>query len=208
MDAMDRLLQILEARERRRVRVQAARLTSIDHFTDTEGYLWVKRDVVAASLFDPNTRTFPNAWDVNQLKTKQQAVTYDEDAVGLAEDATFIAPGRIEVLQIFAEGAMSAVVANRNISVLIAHVAAQIGVLPWNLMETSAILLTADQNGSIFFPGRSDTTWTNDNTVIAAVADENIVPLFLEDGDFIICQSDNDQIGDVLGVTVWYRTAE
>ena len=176
--------------------------------TDFKGDVRVKPYYTPTLLFNPVTRTAPQIIDGDEVKTKSQAVTYNDEAIGLAENAVFLAPGRIEVVQIFAEAAMSAVVANRNISVLITHVAAQIGVVPWNLMETSAILLTADQNGSIFFPGRSDTTWTNDNTVIAAVANENIVPLFLEEDDSIITQSDNDQIGDTHGVTVWYMTAE
>ena len=208
MVGLTEILEILKAREQRRVEIQATDLSDFDYFTHTDGRLWMKRDLQPTLIANPSTRTVPQYMDGDEFKTKQQAVVFDDDAVGFAEDAIFAAPGRIEVLQIFAEATMSAVAANRNITVQVSHIATQIPVIPWDLMVTSAILLTADQDGSITFPGRSDTIWTNDNTVIAAVADENIIPLFLEEEDLIICQSDNDQLGDILGVSVWYRTAE
>lgn len=176
------------------------------HFADNDNrvkMITTLNGVVLVTLDADGKVVNVDPFDVDSgLKVSEKIFKTPQETAG-AGTATITLTERLEIVGLHADATMSAVVANRNINVVVTIPVIVSGVV-LALVNSSSILLTASQNGGFFFPS-NHSHWTNDNTVVARVADENPFPMTFESGSAFQIVSDNDQVGDLMGIELWYK---
>jgi len=145
-----------------------------------------------------------SAFDTNgQLKVTAADIFKTVPVTAPAATATITLTERLTIVGLHADAGMSAVVANRNLNITIG-IPVMASSIILTLVTSSTILLTASQNGAFFFASHPY-HFTNANAVNAIVADENPLPMTFEAGSTFAIESDNDQVGDLMGIELWYK---
>jgi len=145
-----------------------------------------------------------SAFDTNgQLKVTAADIFKTDPVTAGAATAAITLTERLSIVGLHADATMSAVAANRNLNVTIGMPVIVSGAL-LTLVSSSTILLTADQNGAFFFASHPY-HFTNVHGTNAIVADENPLPMTFEAGSTFSIASDNDQVGDEMGIELWYK---
>ncbi len=130
--------------------------------------------------------------------------TIHVNGVGAAPDA-LVAMGdeAYRIHQILCWMVCSVAVANR-VNGLELDVVGPDGFVGGRFVTSTTITLTAGQLGGHFF-GYNNIHWNNTNNVVANVANENPLPIEVEQGSGIVFNSTNIDAADVMDIVIWYE---